>query len=196
MTWVDLVVFGFLLLSGLLAFARGLVREVLGIAAWIGAVAAAFLGLPIMQPITSGWFRTDQQEWVKPVSFMIIFLVALVVLSLIARLVGGAVRRSALGGIDRTLGLLFGLARGAVVIIIAYIVGQMVFPIARWPDAVLQARTLTPTYDAAAWVCTWLPPDYRPHTLDAPPRGPQATADQLLHATPEGRATGQPTVRE
>ena len=39
MTWVDLAVFGFLAISGLLAFARGFVREVLGIGAWVGAVA-------------------------------------------------------------------------------------------------------------------------------------------------------------
>ena len=46
MTWVDLAVFGFLAVSGLLAFARGFVREVLGIGAWVGAVAVAILALP------------------------------------------------------------------------------------------------------------------------------------------------------
>ena len=51
MTWVDLGVFGFLAISGLLAFARGFVREVLGIGAWVGAVAAAILGLPTMRGI-------------------------------------------------------------------------------------------------------------------------------------------------
>ena len=51
MTWVDLVVFGFLAVSGLLAFARGFVREVLGIGAWVGAVAVAILALPTMRGI-------------------------------------------------------------------------------------------------------------------------------------------------
>jgi membrane protein required for colicin V production len=194
MTWVDLAVFGFLLVSGLLAFARGLVREVLGIGAWIGSIAAAFFALPATRGIVRSWFSSP--EWVDPVSFIVVFLLALIVLMLIARGVGGFVRRSALGGVDRTLGLVFGLARGAAVVIIAYIIGQMVFPIERWPDAVLDARTLTPTYEAARWVRSQLPEPYRPHALDPPPAGRKATAEALLRATPQGRATGKPPDRE
>jgi membrane protein required for colicin V production len=194
MTWVDLTVFGFLLVSGLLAFARGLVREVLGIGAWAGSIAAAFLALPTMRGVVRNWLPTP--EWFDPVSFIVVFLVSLIVLMLIARGVGGLVRKSALGGIDRTLGLVFGLARGAAVIIVAYIIGQMVFPIERWPDAVLDARTLTPTYEAARWVREQLPEPYRPHTLDPPPAGRRATAEALLRASPQGRATGKPPERE
>jgi membrane protein required for colicin V production len=189
MTWVDLAVLGFLAISGLLAFARGLVREVLGIAAWVGAGAAAFFSLPTMRTMVRTWFATP--EWVDPVSFIIVFLIALIVLMLIVRAIGGIVRRSALGGVDRTLGLLFGLARGAAVVILAYIIGQMVFPIERWPDAVLDARMLTPTYEAARWVRAQLPEPYRPHTLDPPPAGRQATAEALFRAAPQGRATGR-----
>ena len=194
MTWVDLVVFGFLAISGLLAFARGLVREVLGIGAWGGAVAAAILALPSMREVVRTWLSTP--EWVDPVSFVVVFLLTLIVLILIARAIGGVVRGSALGGVDRTLGLVFGLARGAGVIIVAYIVGQMVFPIERWPDAVLEARILTPTYEAARWVRDQLPPLYRPHTLDPPPAGREATAEALLRASPQGRATGKQSARE
>ncbi|HEY0185667.1 MAG TPA: CvpA family protein [Rhodopila sp.] len=194
MTWVDLSVFGFMAISGLLAFARGFVREVLGVGAWVGAVAAAILALPNMREIVSKWF--SQPDWVDPVSFIVVFLVSLIVLMLIAGAIGRVVRRSALGGVDRTLGLVFGLARGAAVVIIAYILGQMVFPIERWPDAVLNARTLTPTYEAARWVRDQLPEHYRPHTLDPPPAGRQATAEALLHANPQGRATGKQPDRD
>jgi membrane protein required for colicin V production len=194
MTWVDLAVFGFLLVSGLLAFARGLVREVLGIGAWVGSIAAAFFALPMMRGVVRTWMPAP--EWIDPVSFIIVFLVTLIVLMLVARGVGRLVRRSALGGVDRTLGLVFGLARGAAVVIIAYIIGQMVFPIERWPDAVLEARTLTPTYEAARWVRNQLPEPYRPHVLDPPPAGRQATAEALLRASPQGRATGKPPERE
>ena len=191
MTWVDLVVFGFLAISGLLAFARGLVREVLGVGAWIGAVAAGFFGLPMMRGLVRTWFSTP--EWVDPVSFIVVFLITLIMLMLVARVIGGMVRGSALSGVDRTLGLVFGLARGAAVVIVAYIIGQMVFPIERWPDVVLNARTLYPTYQAASWVRSQLPDPYRPHTLDPPPAGRQTTAEALLRATPQGRATGKQT---
>ncbi|HEY1411018.1 MAG TPA: CvpA family protein [Rhodopila sp.] len=194
MTWVDLVVFGFLLVSGLMAFARGLVREILGIGAWIGSIALAFFSLPMMRDQVRNWLPGP--EWIDPVSFIVVFLVSLIVLTLIARAIGGFVRGSALGGVDRTLGLVFGLARGAAMVVVAYIVGQMVFPIQRWPDVVLDARTLTPTYQAAKWVRDQLPEDYRPHTLDPPPVGRQATAEALLRANPQGRATGKPAERE
>ncbi|HBK08404.1 MAG TPA: colicin V production CvpA [Acetobacteraceae bacterium] len=194
MTWVDLVVFGFLLVSGLLAFGRGLVREILGIGAWIGSVALAFFGLPMTRGIVRTWFSTP--EWVDPVSFILVFLISLIILMLIAKMIGGFVRGSVLGGVDRTLGLVFGLARGATVVIIAYILGQMVFPIDRWPDAVLRARTLTPIYEAAKWVRDQLPDPYRPHTLDPPPAGRDATSEALLRANPQGRATGKQPERE
>lgn len=194
MTWVDLAVFGFLLISGLLAFVRGFVREVLGIAAWTGAVAIAFFSLPSMRGVVRDWI--PQPEWVDPASFIVVFIISLIILTLIARTIGGFVRRSALGGVDRTLGLLFGLARGAAVIIVAYMIGQMVYPIERWPDVVLDARTLSPTYEAARWVRDQVPEQYRPHTLAPPPPGRRTTAEALLRATPQGRATGKNPERE
>jgi membrane protein required for colicin V production len=194
MTWVDLAVFGFLAISGLLAFARGFVREILGIGAWIGAVTLAIIAMPMVHDYVQTW--VSKSEWVNPVSFVVVFLGSLIVLTIVASLIGRMVSRSAVGGVDRTLGLVFGLARGAAVVIIAYILGQMVFPIERWPDAVLNARTLTPTYEAARWVRDQLPETYRPHTLDPPPAGRQATAEALLHANPQGRATGKPPDRE
>ena len=194
MTWVDIGVFGFLAISGLLALGRGFVREILGIGAWVGAIAAAIALLPMARERVRTWMHSP--EWVDPVSFAIVFLIALIILSLIARVIGGFVRNSVLGGVDRTLGLLFGLARGASVVIIAYIIGQMVFPIDRWPDAVLEARVLYPTYQAASWVRDQLPEEYRPHRLDPPPAGREASADALLRASPQGRATSKAQGRE
>lgn len=194
MTWVDLTILGLLLISGLLAFARGLVREVLGIGAWAGAVAVAIIALPIMRPIVAGWFTT--KDWVDPVAFVVTFLGSLIVLMIFASMMGRLVRGSALGGIDRTLGLLYGLARGALIVIIAYILGQMVFPTKQWPESVAQARLAYPTYDAATWVVGQLPEAYRPKTLDPPPAGREATSEALLHASPQGRATGKQPERE
>jgi membrane protein required for colicin V production len=193
MTWVDLAVFGLLAISGLLAFVRGMVREVLGLGAWVGAVAAGIYGLPMIRGVISRWISAP--EWVDPASFLLVFLVALIILMLLARMIGSLVRGSPLGGVDRTLGLVFGLARGAVIILIAYILAGMVFPIDRWPNAVLAARTLPPIYQGALWVRGRLPEAYRPR-IYAPPAGPITTADDLLRAIPQGRATGKAPVRD
>jgi membrane protein required for colicin V production len=192
MTWVDLGVFGLLLLSGLLAFVRGFVREVLGLAAWAGALAAGMLGLPYSRPIVANWISAP--AWVDPVAFFGTFLISLIILMLVARLFGGLVRGSVLGGVDRTLGLLFGLARGAAIVVLAYILGAMIFPMDRWPPVVLEARSLWPAYVGAVWVRSQLPEEYRPR-IYPPPTIKEATADDLMRATPQGRATDKASVR-
>ncbi|MBN8925851.1 MAG: hypothetical protein BGO51_08960 [Rhodospirillales bacterium 69-11] len=193
MTWVDLAVLGVLAISALLAFMRGLVREVLGVGAWVGAVAAAIWMLPTARVYASRWIT--EPIWIDPAAFVSVFLVTLIVLFLIAHVIGGTVRRSALGGVDRTLGLVFGLVRGAALVIVAYIIGTLMLPPEQWPEPVREARALQPAYQGAVWVAAQLPPEYRPR-LTAPPGGRDTTAEALLHATPQGRATGKPLVRE
>jgi membrane protein required for colicin V production len=194
MTWVDLAVLAFVLISGLLAFGRGLVREILGIGAWAGAVAAAISLMPSLHDTVANYVHARQ--WVDPVSFLVVFLIALAILMVIAHMAGRVVRSSMLGGLDRTLGLVFGLVRGAALITVAYIIGGMLAPIDRWPPPVLQARSLTPTYEAAAWVRSQLPESFRPARLEPPPRGRDTTAEALFHAMPQGRPAGKPSDHE
>jgi membrane protein required for colicin V production len=108
MTWVDGVILGVILISGLLAFARGFVREVLGLAAWIGAAALAVWANPRIEPTFELWLH-NHPGLAQPVAFGVVFLITLIVGLIICHHIGRAVRRSALGGLDRSLGLLFGL---------------------------------------------------------------------------------------
>jgi len=186
MTWVDLAVLGVLLISAALAFMKGLVREVLGIGAWIGAVVLAVKLLPQSRQVAARWI--DEPAWLDPAGFVGTLLIALLVFSVIARLVGRFVRGSALGGLDRTLGVLFGLARGAALVIIAYILAGMAVVIEQWPEPVLQSRSLAFTHDGAVWLARQLPEEYRPQ-IRPPPTTRAPTADDLLRATPQGRAT-------
>jgi len=188
MTWVDFAVLGVLALSALLAFMRGLVREVLGLGAWVGAIFVGIWALPHVRPQFQEWLGTS--PWVEPVAFAVVFIVALIVLMLLARWLSGMVRDSPVGGIDRTLGLVFGLGRGAALVILAYIGTGMVVPTDRWPAAVLQAEAVWPTFWGAKWVVERLPTDYRPR-LYAPPPARETNAASLLQATPQGRAVGR-----
>ncbi|MGH7066566.1 MAG: CvpA family protein [Acetobacteraceae bacterium] len=169
MNWVDLLVLGVALLSALFGFARGLVREVLGIGAWIGAAVITAVAFP--------WASSQARHAIANpgiadgVAIAAVFLVCLVVLSLIAAWIGGVVRSSALGGLDRTLGLIFGLARGAVLVVLAYIVVGLIEAPAAWPPAVLEARALPYAYDGAVWMVHLLPPHYRPAVARPPSAG-------------------------
>lgn len=195
MTWVDAVILGVLVISGLLAFLRGFVREVLGIGAWIGAAVLAVWATPYVRPRFDGWLH-DRPGLAEPIAYAVLFLVSLGVLLLISHRVGRMVRGSALGGLDRTLGLVFGLARGAALVVVAYIIaGWLGGPIENWPQPVLGARSLPLAYEGAAWVRGRLPPRFRPLIYE-PPAGRQATANALLRAAPQGRATGPRPVRQ
>jgi membrane protein required for colicin V production len=193
MTWVDVLVLGVIAVSGLLAFLRGFVREVLGIGAWIGAAIITYWGEPIALPRFQQWL--GPVDWAQPVAAASIFIVSLIVLLIISSWIGALVRGSALGGLDRTLGLAFGLVRGAVLVVVAYIGFGFLIPPERWPNAVTEARLFPVAQDGAAWAVGLIPANFRPHLPFVSP-GQEATVDALLHAIPQGRATGRPTARE
>ncbi len=193
MTWVDLAVLGVLAVSALLAFLRGFVREVLGVGAWVGAVVVAIWAFPFARPRFREWLGAP--DLVDPVTFAAVFIVTLLILLLISHWIGALVRGSALGGLDRTFGLLFGLLRGAALVVFAYIAAGLVVPIDRWPGAVLHARSLPVAYAGAAWAAARVPPDYRPK-LQAPPAGRETTAEGLSRLAPLGRATDKPAERQ
>ncbi len=195
MNWVDLALLGVVVLSGLLAFMRGLVREVLGLGAWLiaGAVASPYGVFPLVQP----WMR---QQFADPttadiVAFGGVFVIVLVVLWIIASILSGVVRGSVLGGLDRTLGLVFGLARGGVVLAVVYILGSMALPVEQWPPPVLEARALPLMYRGAEWLAGQMPTGYRP-AVGAPPSGRPTTSASLLQSNPTGRAFSAARTRE
>jgi len=168
MNWVDGVVLAILAVSAILAFFRGLVREVLGIGAWIGAVVAAFLAWPEIRPLVG---EHVEPEWLaNAVTAGGVFLVVLLVLKIIVAWIASKVERSVLGGVDRALGLVFGLARGAFVVVLAYILAERFFPMDRWPADVREARALPLVADGARWLVDQLPPEIRPGMEDLPER--------------------------
>lgn len=189
MNWVDIAVFAVIATSGLLAFMRGLVREVLGIGAWVGAILFAIWSFPFVIDRFSSWI--DNPDIARPVAFGAMFLVSLLFLNIIAGMLSAVVRGSVLGGIDRTLGVAFGIVRGAALVAFAYVIAGLVVASDKWPDAVLQARSLPYAYAGASWAVGFLPTDYRPHVA-MPPGGRETRAADLLHATPQGRALARP----
>ncbi|WP_306152620.1 CvpA family protein [Roseovarius sp. MMSF_3281] len=130
-TIIDGVVALIIVLSALLAYSRGFVRESLAIAGWFVAGLLAFIFAPQVEPLVKevpvvGDFIADSCELSMIAAFTAVFAVALIVASFITPLFSSLVQRSALGGLDQGLGFIFGVARGILLVAIAYFVYETV----------------------------------------------------------------------
>jgi membrane protein required for colicin V production len=126
-TLVDGIVAVVVILSAILAYSRGLVREVLAIAGWVVAAIVAFIFAPRAEPLVRevpvlSDFLGGNCELSIIAAFAGVFAIALIVMSIFTPLFAGAVQRSALGGVDQGLGFLFGVLRGGVLIAVALLV--------------------------------------------------------------------------
>lgn len=126
-TLVDAVVAVVIVLSAVLAYSRGLVREIMAIVGWIGAAVVAYIFAPSAQPLIRelpvvGKFLGDSCELSMIGAFAAVFAICLVIAALFTPLFSSVVQRSVLGGLDQGLGFLFGVARGVILVAVAFIV--------------------------------------------------------------------------
>ncbi|MDF0602729.1 CvpA family protein [Psychromarinibacter sp. C21-152] len=126
-TLIDGVVALVIIVSAILAYARGFVREAMAIAGWIAAAVVAFLFAGTAEPLVKeipyvGDYLRDSCELSIIAAFAAVFAVALVVVSLFTPLFASAVQRSALSGLDRGLGFFFGVLRGLLLVAVAFVV--------------------------------------------------------------------------
>jgi membrane protein required for colicin V production len=118
MNTVDIIVIAVVALSALIAFLRGFVREVLTIGSWLGASLVTLYGFPLLQPKFEQWISSKLAADI--VCGISLFIGSLIVFSIISHMLARFVRGSALTAVDRSLGLLFGLVRGAILVSLAY----------------------------------------------------------------------------
>ncbi|WP_337266484.1 CvpA family protein [Oryzifoliimicrobium ureilyticus] len=116
-TIFDGIVIGVVLFSAVLAMVRGFSREVLSIASWGGAAVIAYYFYPYVLPYAQKY--TDSQTVAKAGSAAALFFVALIVISFITMKIADFIIDSRIGALDRTLGFLFGAARGILLLVVA-----------------------------------------------------------------------------
>jgi len=130
-TVIDGVVAAVIVISAILAYSRGFVREALAIAGWIAAAILAFIFAPPVAPLVRelpvvGDFLADSCELSMIAAFAAVFVLALVVVSIFTPLFSSAVQNSVLGGLDQVLGFLYGVARGVLLVLVAFVVYERV----------------------------------------------------------------------
>ncbi|WP_299626633.1 CvpA family protein [Pelagibius sp.] len=135
----DLIVIIVLIVSGIFAFVRGFVHEVLAIGSWIAAAFVTLYSFPHARPLVEQYIPTE--FFASLVTGVVIFLVSLVLFSVVTRLLSNRVQQSSLGALDRSLGLLFGFARGAVIVVLAWMLLSFLMPEEERFDWVMEARS-------------------------------------------------------
>jgi membrane protein required for colicin V production len=182
MTSADLIIIAILALSALLAFMRGFVREVLSIGAWVGAALATIYGFPLAQPFARKYIEVAL--FADIAAGVTIFVVALIILTILSHALSKNVRDSALGAVDRSLGLLFGLVRGAVLVCLAYLVMAWAIPKEDRPVWIAESRTLPLVQQGADLLLKILPESALKQGEDAV----GAAADGIGQAIDTGKA--------
>lgn len=187
---LDFILFGIMAISGLLALARGLTREVLSLVAWGLAAAAAFFASK-QKPLLD--LVAPHVDPTKPVVAQVIvaavaFILVLIIVSVISVKISDRVVDSRVGAFDRTLGLLYGLARGLVLVSIAYLFYGWLLPVDRQEDWVKNAVSIPVVRTVGNMLLGLMPPDIA-QTL-------QNSAQIANPAAPATKADGTPTYTD
>ena len=171
MNTVDIAVIAVIGISTIIAFLRGFVREILTIGSWIGAALATLYGFPVLKPTFEHWISSKLAADIA--GGIVLFLGTLIVLSIVSHYTARFIRGSALTAVDRSLGLLFGLVRGAVLVSLAYMV-----IISLYPNLVRGARTQPMMARGADILRSMTPKEF----ADGLPQGMQLGAQPELPA--------------
>ena len=181
----DLAVILIVVLSGLLAFLRGFVAEILSIAAWIGALAVAVYGYKPAVPYVTD-LLSIQGTLAELLAGAVIFVTALIVFMVLARLAGGALQMAGLGAVDRSLGFLFGLIRGGVLVSVAYLLVLWAEPNPEdHPPWLSEAKTLPLVAESADLLVTLVPEHLRGRADDAAERARRQAEEEAREALKE-----------
>ena len=141
--WIDYTIIAIIALSVLMSGMRGFVREVISLVIWVAAIAVSFIFYRYIADLLVNFIHSDSVRLV--VSFVGLFLVTLILGMLINYLISQLVANTGLSGTDRVLGVIFGIARGVLVVVL-----------------LMMLMSLTPFSKEASWQESVLVPHFQP----------------------------------
>lgn len=162
MTVFDYVVLAVVAASVLLGAWRGIVSEALALAAWVAAFFSGRALAPDVAPVFSGWIKEPALQYIA--GFAVVVVAVLVLVALLRFAVSRLLRAIGLGPLDRLLGAVFGVARGALVVLAAVLIGG-----------------LTALPQQAWWREAWLAPPLETAVLAIKPWLPSAVAKRIKY---------------
>src|ERR1700748_3518748 len=183
-TILDLVLLAVMLISGLLAMVRGFMREILSIAAWGTAALVTLYSFSKLLPTAKTYVSNDTVASLVVVGG--VFVGTLIVVSVITVRISDMILDSRIG----TLGFLFGLARGLLIVVVAFLFFTWLVPDKQRPDWVTGAKSRVVLQGTGDWLMALLPDDPENTILKRfkknKPEDEQTDADQAAPASGDG----------
>lgn len=158
---MDIAILVIVGISALIALGRGLVKEVLSIVGWVLAGAAVIYLLPVLNPFTLKYIESGWMAGIATAAFILI--VFMIVWIYATTGVVGKIRTSKLSGLDRLLGLFFGIVRAFLLIVLMYILISWMMPVKSQPDLLKKSKYFQIAGNFAEPIEKLIPKD----TLDA-----------------------------
>ena len=154
---LDIALISVMLISGVLAMVRGFMREILSIASWGIAALVTLFGYAKAVPFAKQYISNDLIA--TGASVGVLFLGTLLVVSLFTVKISDMILDSRVGALDRSLGFLFGLARGLIIMVVAYLFLVWLIPAKSQPTWVQDARSRPVLQGTGDWLLSVLPDD-------------------------------------
>jgi membrane protein required for colicin V production len=176
LTLLDIALLLVMLISGILAMVRGFMREILSIASWLIAAVVTLYTYARAETLVKQYVTNDLVA--KAVAIGGVFLITLLIISIFTVKISDLILDSRVGALDRSLGFLFGLGRGFVIMVVAFLFFAWLVPEKGRPEWVKGAKSAGVLQAAGNWLQSALPEDLekymspRPRTGDTPPASP------------------------
>ena len=155
MSWVDLIIIAVVVVSALISLVRGFVKESISLASW---VLAGFIALRYFTPLSELLEPYIESPTIRTGSgFAILFVCSLIVGAIINFMASQLVTKTGLSGTDKSLGVVFGAARGIlIVIILVLLAGLTPMPSESWWK---ESTMIEYFANMASWIKDILPDD-------------------------------------
>jgi membrane protein required for colicin V production len=191
-TLLDILLLVVMLISGLLAMIRGFMREILSIGAWGIAALVTLYTFAKALPIAQGYFSSNTVA--TAVTVGTIFLVTLLVVSIVTVRISDMILDSRVGALDRTLGFLFGLGRGLLIVVVAYLFFDWLVPDRSQPTWVSGAKSKVVLKSTGDWLKGMLPDDPESTILNKLKKPKPDDPDSPPDAAPGRRSELTPSI--
>jgi len=182
---LDLLLLAVMLVSGLLAMVRGFMREVLSISAWIAAAVVTIYSYSKLLPVAKSHIDSDLMANAAVIGG--VFVLTLIIVSIITIRISDMVQDSKVGALDRTLGFLFGLGRGLLIVAVVFMLFTWLVREEQRPTWVTQAKSRLVLQKTGDWLWSIIPEDLDKKLKDFKGnKGEDSQADSDSSATGDG----------